>query len=118
MEEVDSKRRREIRLELELSAWTVWEELQPAVGEQRHCLWLWTGPWLRELGTHTPCLSLLPSTAHLLAYPIPEPSWGPARGPVDAVCPGAQSREEKGGDGIWGELGGENPAQCINVTFA
>lgn len=20
--------------------------------------------------------------------------------------------------GIWGELGGENPAQCINVTFA
>lgn len=60
VEEVDSKRRREIRLELELSAWTVWEELQPAVGEERHCLWLWTGALAQGAGdTHT--LPLSPS---------------------------------------------------------
>lgn len=66
---------------------------------------------------HTPCLSFLPSTAHLLAYPIPDPPGDWSRR-VDAVCPGAQSREEKGGDRIQGEVGGENPAQCINVIFA
>lgn len=74
---MDSKRRREIRLELELSAWTVWEELQPAVGEEHHCLWLWTGALAQGAGdTHPPASLSFRLLLTSWSIHIPEPSWG------------------------------------------